>query len=106
LQLGFTDIAASHGDLLLRLVGPEMLEQVWQVERRHEDCFGQELWRSPGACGGLVLMEGVRVKVVSEPAGHANVNTTLNKYAACIPNIQAGAALRVDAWLRQGVKGR
>ena len=46
-------------------------------------------------------MEGVHVKVVSERAGHANVNTTLTKYAA---NMQADAALRVDAWLRQGVK--
>ena len=25
-----------------------MLEQVGRVEHRHEDCFGQELWRSPG----------------------------------------------------------
>jgi hypothetical protein len=44
------------------------------------------------------------VKVVSERAGHANVNITLNTYAAYIPNMQADAALRVDAWLRQGVK--
>jgi hypothetical protein len=51
-------------------------------------------------------MEGVHVKVVSERAEHADVNTTLNKYAAYIPNMQADAALRVDAWLRQGVKGR
>ena len=45
---GFTDIAGSHRDLLLRFVSPEMLEQVGRVEHRHEDCFGQELWRSPG----------------------------------------------------------
>jgi integrase len=47
-----------------------------------------------------LLMEGVHVKVVSERAGHANVNTTLAVYAAYIPNMQADAALRVDAWLR------
>jgi integrase len=47
-----------------------------------------------------LLMEGVHVKVVSERAGHANVNTTLTVYAAYIPNMQADAALRVDAWLR------
>ena len=47
-----------------------------------------------------LLMEGVHVKVVSERAGHANVNTTLTVYAAYIPNMQTDAALRVDAWLR------
>lgn len=47
-----------------------------------------------------LLMEGVHVKVVSERAGHANVNTTLSVYAAYIPNMQTDAALRVDAWLR------
>lgn len=47
-----------------------------------------------------LLMEGVHVKVVSERAGHANVSITLNVYAAYIPNMQADAALRVDAWLR------
>ncbi len=47
-----------------------------------------------------LLMEGVHVKIVSERAGHANVNTTLAVYAAYIPNMQTDAALRVDAWLR------
>ena len=47
-----------------------------------------------------LLMDGVHVKVVSERAGHANVNITLSVYAAYIPNMQADAALRVDAWLR------
>lgn len=51
-----------------------------------------------------LLMDGVHVKVVSERAGHANVNITLNTYAAYVPAMQADAALRVDAWLRQGVK--
>ena len=47
-----------------------------------------------------LLMDGVHVKVVSERAGHANVNITLNTYAAYIPTMQADAALRVNAWLR------
>jgi integrase len=47
-----------------------------------------------------LLMDGVHVKVVSERAGHANVNITLSVYAAYIPSMQAEAALRVDAWLR------
>ena len=47
-----------------------------------------------------LLMDGVHVKVVSERAGHANVNITLNTYAAYIPNMQADAAVRVNAWLR------
>ena len=47
-----------------------------------------------------LLMDGVHVKVVSERAGHANINITLGVYAAYIPNMQADAALRVDAWLR------
>jgi integrase len=47
-----------------------------------------------------LLMDGVHVKVVSERAGHVNVNITLNTYAAYIPTMQADAALRVNAWLR------
>jgi integrase len=47
-----------------------------------------------------LLIDGVHVKVVSERAGHANVNITLSVYAAYIPSMQADAALRVDAWLR------
>jgi integrase len=47
-----------------------------------------------------LLIDGVHVKVVSERAGHANVSITLGVYAAYIPNMQADAALRVDAWLR------
>jgi integrase len=47
-----------------------------------------------------LLMDGVHLKVVSERAGHANVNITLSVYAAYIPSMQADAALRVDAWLR------
>ena len=47
-----------------------------------------------------LLMDGVHIKVVSERAGHANVNITLSVYAAYIPSMQADAALRVDAWLR------
>jgi len=47
-----------------------------------------------------LLMDGIHVKVVSERAGHANVNVTLGVYAAYMPNMQADAALRVDAWLR------
>ena len=47
-----------------------------------------------------LLMDGVHVKVVSERAGHANVNITLSVYVAYVPSMQADAALRVDAWLR------
>lgn len=45
------------------------------------------------------LMDGVHVKVVSERAGHASVNITLNTYAAYIPNMQADAAHRINAWV-------
>ena len=48
-----------------------------------------------------LLIDGTHVKVVSERAGHANVTITLGVYAAYIPNMQADAARRVDAWLRQ-----
>jgi integrase len=47
-----------------------------------------------------LLMDGEHVKVVSERAGHANINITLSVYAACLPSMQADAARRVDAWLR------
>lgn len=46
-----------------------------------------------------LLMDGVHVKVVSERAGHAGVNITLNTYAAYIPNMQADAANRINAWV-------
>jgi integrase len=51
-----------------------------------------------------LLMDGVHVKVVSERAGHANVNITLSVYAAYIPNMQADAAQRVDAGLRAALQ--
>lgn len=51
-----------------------------------------------------LLMDGVHVKVVSERAGHANVNITLSVYAAYIPNMQEDAAQRVDAGLRDALK--
>jgi hypothetical protein len=49
-------------------------------------------------------MDGVHVKVVSERAGHASINITLSTYAAYIPNMQADAAQRVDATLREALK--
>jgi hypothetical protein len=48
-------------------------------------------------------MDGVRVKVVSERAGHANVSITLSVYAAFVPTLQADAAAGVDAWLRREI---
>jgi integrase len=47
-----------------------------------------------------LLIDGEHVKVVSERAGHANINITLSVYAAYLPSMQTDAALRVDAWLR------
>lgn len=49
------------------------------------------------------LMDGVHVKVVSERAGHASVGITLGVYAAFIPTLQADAATRIDAWLRDAL---
>ena len=49
-----------------------------------------------------LLMDGVHVKIVGERAGHANVTTTLNVYAAYVPNMQADVALR---WTRGFAKG-
>jgi integrase len=46
-----------------------------------------------------LLMDGVHLKVVSERAGHANVNITLGVYAAFTPTMQGEVARRVDAWL-------
>ncbi len=45
-------------------------------------------------------MDGVHAKVLSERAGHVNINITLSVYVAYIPSVQADAALRVDAELR------
>jgi integrase len=46
-----------------------------------------------------LLMDGVHLKVVSERAGHANVNVTLGVYAAFTPTMQGEVARTVDAWL-------
>ncbi len=46
-----------------------------------------------------LLMDGVHLKVVSERAGHANVNVTLGVYAAFTPTMQGEVAKAVDAWL-------
>jgi integrase len=51
------------------------------------------------------LMDGIHIKIVSERAGHANVSTTLAKYAAYIPTLQADAAAGVDNWLREALGG-
>jgi hypothetical protein len=40
------------------------------------------------------------VKVVSERAGHANVNITPSVSADYIPSMPSDVARRVDAWLR------
>jgi integrase len=45
------------------------------------------------------LMDGVHVKLVSERAGHANVNVTLTKYAAFLPSLADAAAEGINAWL-------
>jgi integrase len=45
------------------------------------------------------LMDGVHVKLVSERAGHANVNVTLTVYAAYIPSLADAAAEGINAWL-------
>jgi integrase len=46
-----------------------------------------------------LLMDGVHLKVVSERAGHANVNVTMAIYAAFLPNMQGEVGKKVDAWL-------
>ncbi len=46
-----------------------------------------------------LLMDGVHLKVVSERAGHANVNVTMGVYAAFLPNMQGEVGKKVDAWL-------
>ena len=45
------------------------------------------------------LMDGVHVKLVSERAGHANVNVTLTVYAAFLPSLVDAAAEGINAWL-------
>ena len=89
-----------------------MLEQVGRVEHRHEDCFGQELWRSPGQAEDwwiLVIEESGEMPV--EPSGFATIPLsafagTSEREATQLRSLQADATLRVDAWLRRGVKGR
>jgi integrase len=46
-----------------------------------------------------LLMDGIHLKVVSERAGHANVNVTLGVYAAFTPTMQGEVAKTVDGWL-------
>lgn len=49
------------------------------------------------------LANGVPVKVVSERLGHANIAITLQVYGHLLPNMQAEAADKMDAWLMDGV---
>ncbi|SRR5579859_114364 len=51
-----------------------------------------------------LLMGGTHIKVVSERAGHSNINITLKTYAAFIPTMQADAAKLVDGWLSGAVE--
>ena len=89
--------------------------RVYGRRRRADSCglFDEGVWTigcwtrvTPITLHGLqhthishLLMEGVHAKVVSERAGHANVNITLSVYGAYVPSIQADVALWVDAWL-------
>lgn len=45
------------------------------------------------------LNQGVPIKVVSERLGHANISITLQIYGHLLPNMQAEAADKMDAWL-------
>jgi hypothetical protein len=49
-------------------------------------------------------MDGVHVTIISDRAGHSKIETTLTVYATYIRGLQANAAMRVDAWLKDGVK--
>lgn len=49
------------------------------------------------------LANGVPVKVVSERLGHGNIAITLQVYGHLLPNMQAEAADKMDAWLLDGV---
>jgi integrase len=46
-------------------------------------------------------MEGVHPKLVSERAGHANVNITRIVYAACLPGVADEAAKGIDQWFTE-----
>ena len=45
------------------------------------------------------IANGVPIKVVSERLGHANIAITLEIYGHLLPNMQAEAAQRMDAWI-------
>jgi integrase len=49
----------------------------------------------------LLFKVGEHPKVVSERLGHASVKITLDTYSHVLPGMQAGAASKLDAVLRQ-----
>jgi integrase len=53
---------------------------------------------------GHLLMDCLHVEVVGERTGHARIEITLTVYLAYILKMHADAAMRVDAWLKEGVK--
>ena len=52
-----------------------------------------------------LLAAGVHPKVASERAGHTSVGFTLDVYSHVMPGLQEDAANRIDAALRQHLKG-
>jgi integrase len=52
--------------------------------------------------GSLLIREGVPVKVVSEPLGHANIAFTIETYQHVLPGMQADAARTFHELLANG----
>lgn len=56
-------------------------------------------------CATLLLAAGENPKVTSERLGHASVNMTLGTYSHVLPDMQQGAAAKLEAMLFRKVEG-
>ena len=52
-----------------------------------------------------LLRAGVHPKIVSERLGHASIAITMDIYSHAIPGLQEDAAQRIDAALRDAIRG-
>lgn len=87
--------------------GQHLTERRFQPKLRSLDLLGEPPHRFHDlrhTAATLMLAAGVHVKVVSEMLGHADIQTTMNRYAHVTPTMQEGAAAALEALTVRAVR--
>jgi len=83
-----------------RFVNPESISQLFHRVQRGEPGFARIRFHDlRHTHASMLIMDGVPVKVVSEPLGHANVAFTMHRYQHLLPGMSVAAARQFAALL-------